>query len=543
MVAVQKEQSQIDVLKKYMNLLIDRYRLIAVCVFLVVSAGFYFYLSQPKVYESSASIIYQEQRINPSRFSPDESRQMREMVNTVAQQVMSRGNLENMIKNYSLYRNPERDPSMEELIARARENINVTMERDRGNVFSVSFQGKDPSTVMDATNWLASKFIEENLRVREERARETSTYIHNELSMAKERLNKKEAEMRDYKLKHYNEMPDQRAANMTRLNALQEQFQALQTNIYNLEQTRLLMSEQLEIRRGLQDEETAAATDAGEGAESNTAQELAEARTSLNDLLDRYTSEHPQVKRQQQRISRIEARLETERQQQTGTEQQELPGIGDAEETVVAERDAELLSRQDTRIGELAGRIREIDVNLSTLRKESDNILMQIGNYQKWVEAAPIREAEWASLTRDYEELRDYHDELLSQSLGAEAAESLEISQKGSQFKVVDPAFMPKTPVKGTFLKILLASIAAGLAAGGGIAFGLEFMNTSFKDAKEVENFLQLPVTCALPLIVTEKEQKRAMIKRIAWFLFFAVWLAALITAGVYFWQQGEIII
>ncbi|MFP4000008.1 MAG: GumC family protein [Desulfobacterales bacterium] len=543
MVGVQKEQSQIDVLKKYMNLLLNRYRLIAVCVFIAVSAGFFFYLSQPKIYESSASIIYQEQRINPSRFSPDESRQMREMVNTVAQQVMSRGNLENMIKNYSFYQNPERDPSMEELIARARENINVTMQRDRGNVFSVSFQGKDPSTVMDVTNWLASKFIEENLRVREERARETSTYIHNELGMAKERLNKKEAEMRDYKLKHYNEMPDQRAANMSRLNALQEQFQALQTNIYNLEQTRLLMSEQLEIRRGLQDEETAAAEAAGEGPESTTAQELAEARSSLNDLLDRYTSEHPQVKRQQQRISRIEARLETERRQQTGTEQQELPGIGDAEETVVAERDAELLSRQDTRIGELAGRIREIDVNLSTLRKESDNILMQIGNYQKWVEAAPIREAEWASLTRDYEELRDYHDELLSQSLGAEAAESLEISQKGSQFKVVDPAFMPKTPVKGTFLKILLASIAAGLAAGGGIAFGLEFMNTSFKDAKEVENFLQLPVTCALPLIVTEKEQKRAMIKRIAWFSFFAVWLAALITAGVYFWQQGEIII
>ncbi|MCF8109943.1 MAG: hypothetical protein K9J85_00490 [Desulfobacteraceae bacterium] len=544
MVGSQKEQSQLDVLKNYMNLLVKRSRLIAVCILVAVTAGLLFYLSQPKIYESSASIIYQEQRINPSRFSPDETRQMREMVNTVAQQVMSRGNLENMIGSYNLYQNPEKEPSMAGLIARARDNIDVTMARDRGNVFSVSFQGKDPSTVMDVTNWLASKFIEENLRVREERARETSSYIHDELRMAKQRLNKKEAEMRDYKLKHYNEMPEQREANMGRLNALQEQFQALQTNIYNLEQTRLLMSEQLEIRRSLRDEETAAASGAGEEGGSTTAQELAEARSALNDLLDRYKSEHPEVKRQEQRIRRIEERLETERRQrQAEVEERELPGVRDTEETLVGERDAEFLSQQDTRIGELAARIREIDVNLKTLRKESDNILEQIRNYQQWVEAAPIREAEWAALTRDYEELRDYHDELLSQSLAAEAAESLEVRQKGSQFKVVDPAFMPKTPIKGTFLKILLASIAAGLAAGGGIAFGLDFMNTSFKDAKEVENFLQLPVTCALPLIVTETEQRRARIKSIAWFSFFTVWVAVLITAAVYFWQQGDIII
>lgn len=530
---MEKQQPQIDTAKKYLNLILSRRRLIAAFVLLAVSAGLLMYLATPKVYESSASIIYQEQRINPSRFSPDEERQMREMVNTVSQQVLSRANLENLIRKYGLYQNPQSNVAVEDLIAKARDNISVTMERDRGNVFSVSFQGGNPSRVMQVTDWLALKFIEENLRVREERARETSDYIKDELQMAKARLDKKEAEMKDYKLKYYNEMPDQRASNMTRLNALQEQFQALQTNIYNLEQTRLLMSEQLEVRRNMQEDAAAAGTAAYEGEQPGSlAQELSSARRRLQDLLSRYTPQHPEVKRQEHRIRRIETEIESARPR-------------DSDDAPASDQDMgpETLSREDSRIAELKAQIREIDVNLKTLRKESNNILEQIRNYQKWVEAAPVREAEWASLTRDYEELKQYHDQLLSQSFSAEAAETLEISQKGSQFKIVDQAYLPKTPAKGTFLKILMASLFVGLAAGMGTVLGLDFMNTSFKQAEDIENYLKLPVTCALPLIVTETEKKNTRIRNTALSAFLFLWLAALAAAAVYFWQQGEIIV
>ena len=39
---------------------------------------------------------------------------------------------------------------------------------------------------------------------------------------------------------------------MNRLNALQEQFQAIQSTIHDREQTRMLISEQLEVRKKLQ---------------------------------------------------------------------------------------------------------------------------------------------------------------------------------------------------------------------------------------------------------------------------------------------------
>ena len=520
------QQSQIDILNKYLNLFVSRYKLIVVCLLLAASAGPIVYLNIPRTYQSTASIIYQEQNINPTRLSPDEGLKISEMVNTVTQQVLSRSNLEKIIKNFHLYADMQKTVPIEDIIGQLRDkNIEVNVQRDKGNVFSVSFRYMDPQTAMKVTNELAAKFIEENLRVREERAKETASYIQDELRMSKETLHNKESQMRDYKLKFYNEMPDQRASNMNRLNALQVQFQATQTSIYDREQTRLLVSEQIGIRKNIQ--RAAAGRSDTQGQETDREKlwnDLETARNKRQELLSRYTSKHPSVQRIEKQIRQFESELEN-------LEASGANYLIDGPQT------------SDERIQELTLQLRRLELDLKILREESDNSLNQIKTYQKWIEAAPIHEAEWSSLTRDYDEHKRYHDTLLAQSLAAEAASSLERHQKGSQFKVIDPAYLPITPDKGPFRIIFLASIIIGLATGMGMVLGLDLMDTSFKDKKEIETLLQLPVTCALPLLITETEKKRKKTKDILWHCFFAVWLLALIGATLYFRHQGLLIL
>jgi len=517
--------SQVDILNKYINLFISRYKFIVVCLLIAVSASPIFYLNIPRAYQSSASIIYKEQNINPSRMAPDEGMQVQEMVNTVTQQVLSRTNLEKVIKNFNLYADMQKIVPIEDIIEKLREkDIEVSVQRNRGNVFSVSFRGIDPQKVMKVTNELAAKFIEENMRVREERAKATASYIQDELRMSKETLHDKESQMRDYKLKFYNEMPEQRAANMNRLNALQEQFQAIQSSIHDREQTRLLVAEQLEIRKNIR---SAAAGPDSEGYETDSDRlwsELETARNTRQELLARYTSEHPNVKRIEKQISQLESELKKLKE----------PGSGFAIDGPAA---------SDDRIQELALQSKEIELDLKILREQSKNNLNQIKTYQKWIEAAPIHEAEWSSLTRDYDELKRYHDTLLSQSLAAEAASSLERHQKGSQFKIIDPAYLPVTPDKGPFRIIFLASIFIGLATGMGLILGFDLMDTSFKDKKEIEDCLKLSVTCALPLLVTETEKKRKKTNDRIWNCIFVAWLLALIGATIYFRHLGLLIL
>ncbi len=62
--------------------------------------------------------------------------------------------------------------------------------------------------------------------------------------MAKKVMDVEEQTMRDFKLKYYNEMPEQRAGNLERLNRLNEQSQRLQESIQNLERTKIMAQEQ-----------------------------------------------------------------------------------------------------------------------------------------------------------------------------------------------------------------------------------------------------------------------------------------------------------
>jgi polysaccharide chain length determinant protein (PEP-CTERM system associated) len=520
------QQSQVDTLMNYLNLFIFRYKIILLSLLLAVTAAYPFYLNIPKIYQSSASIIFKEQQVNPSRLSPDEGMQLREMVNTVTQQVLSRTNLEKIIKDFDLYAEMRQIVPIDDIIEKMRiDDIKVDMGREMGNVFSVSFKGKDPQTVVRVTNELAAKFIEENLRVRGERAQETAKYIKDELRMSKETLQDKESQIRDYKLKFYNEMPDQRASNMDRLTALQEQFQAIQSNIHDREQTRMLVLEQLEVRKNSHSASTGPASqEGGAGGGSGLWNDLETARNTRQELLSRYTTEHPNVKRIEKQIRQLEAQLENINK----------TGAVDAAAGTAASY---------SRIEELALQLKEIDLDLKIQREESANMLHQIKLYQKWIEAAPVHEAKWSALTRDYDELKRYHDALLAQSLAADATENLERHQKGSQFKIIDPAYLPITPIKGTFRIVFLAAAMIGLALGMGFILCLDLMDTSFKDKTEIEDFIKIPVTCAVPLLITEAEKKRIRTKEILWNCFFAAWLIVLVGVTFYLRYKGLLIL
>lgn len=518
------EITQQKLLEKYVDILFRKHRIILLFFLVSLFAGLGFYLKSPKIYESTALIMYEQQKINPTKMSPDQDRRIMEMVDTVTQQVTSRASLEVIIKQFGLYSEPLARLPLEDVIAEMRDkHISVKTQARKGDVFSVSYKGDNPKKVMLVTNALASKFIEENIRYREERVTETSAYVQDELGMAKATLDKKEAIMRDYKLKYYNEMPEQRQANINRLNALQEQYQNLQSSSHELEKTRLLLQEQISLRKDMLAKMVQESQDDGNGGSVTAFDEAADyqkLKRQLDSLLAKYTEEHPDIKRLRKRISQL------------------APG-GETEDAASAGNAAEI---EHPQLEKLSLQLKEIEFSLEAMKKERQAMLDQIKKYQQWVDAVPIREAEWTALTRDYDELRKHYESLVAQSLVADSAESLERRQKGSQFRVVDPAYLPESPVTPDFKKIILLAMVLGLGAGGGIVLLGEFLDTSFKDATELENFTGVPVICSIPLFLTAREGRRQKLVAILWSGLFGGMFLLLIVGGAYLWKKGMIV-
>ena len=526
------DQQQRQLIKKYLDLVLRRKKIIISFFLVSIVAGLGLYLRTPKVYQCTSLIKYQRQSINPTRMSPDDVRsQTRDVVSTISQQITSRTSLEGIIKEFDLYSGARLRLPMEDVVAMMRQN-HINISPDRGDIFKVSYQGADPRKVMRVTNALAAKFIEENLRFREEQASATSAYVRDELSMAKESIDRKEEVMRDYKLKYYNEMPDQRQANMNRLSALQDQLQSNQDSVQDLERTKVLIQEQVSLRREMLAQ---AARHAGLGETGELVSpllspqgEIAGMRARLQELRARYTDKHPEVRRLRKRLEKLE--------------DEQLAGVA-------VEEEGDLLpslspaGSGDQQLEQLRMQLKDIDYQIRQLKKDRGKIEKQINQYLQWIENGAVREAEWAALTRDYEQMQEHYQALVARNLEAESAEYLEKSQRGSQFKIVDPAHFPEKPFKPDFRKIMLMALALGLGVGGGLSFGLELLDTSFKDPEEVENVLGLPVACAIPLISTPGELRRKKIVMIAWgtaFLISGIFILGLL---IYFWRKGAIIL
>ena len=91
--------------------------------------------------------------------------------------------------------------------------------------FRIGYSGRDARQVAQVANDLATLFMDENLKAREQQATGTTEFLQNQLQETKKVLEAQEAKLKDFKLKHLGEMPEQQSANLQILGQLQSQLQ------------------------------------------------------------------------------------------------------------------------------------------------------------------------------------------------------------------------------------------------------------------------------------------------------------------------------
>jgi polysaccharide chain length determinant protein (PEP-CTERM system associated) len=485
--------------------------------------GLGIYLRAPKIYLASSLLSYQNQ-ISSNKLAPDLDGRTRDIVYTLSQIVYSRSNLEQIIVDLDLYPEERKIQPIENVIALFRNNIEIIPDT-KGNLFTVSYYGGDPEKVVKATNAIAAKFIEENLRYRQERASDTSAYTNQELQMAKSVMDKQDEILRDYKLKNYNEMPEHREANMSRLTALQGQYQDKQVSIQDLERTLVLIQDQINNQRMLI-RQTPVSVETVD--EPDSFQRLANLRATLDSLLLKYTEKHPEIIRIRKLIEKMEAEIQNGELAGTGTSGDNSPVQNVTYNNTLMSLE---LQRKDVRL------------KIAKLENEKVQLQKEIEQVEKWVAAAPIREAEWASLTREYGQLKKHYDYLVSQNLQAESMLNLEERQRGSQFKIEEPARYSGKPIEPNFFMTVGMSILAGFGLGVLIAFILDFFDSSFRDPETVSPTLGLPLLITIPYIETQAEQRRSTWQTVLTVGVLGVCFSFVVMMFSIAWQRGYIIL
>ncbi len=429
----------------------------------------------PRKYQASTLVLVTPQRVPADLVRSTVTAGIIERLNSISQEIMSRTRLEQIIDELKLYQGEQKTMKREEIVDLMRKNIKVELPKrtaETAGYFNIGYTGEDPRIVTLVANKLASLFIEENLKQREQQAVGTTEFLTNELASTKEKLEVQGRTLADYKKRNMGSLPEQRETNIKILEQLQLQAQRNEESLRALEDRKLLILKQMaEIENP-----PLAAPEKGGGparqrATGSVEVQVEELKKQLADLQSRYTDRHPDIVLTKKRIADLEKNKET------------------------------LGVKNDPRYRELNAALAETDRQIRRLREDGDKLRAQGGQYRGRIEGTTQREQEMVSMLQEYHNTRLQYDTLIKKSEEAQQAENLERRQKGEQFRVIDPARLPEKPVQPDIPKVLLIGLFAGLGCGLGGIFVREQLDRSFRDPEDVEVTLGLKVLANIPKI------------------------------------------
>lgn len=467
---------------EYLNAIL-RYRLVAFCAFTVgvVLAAFTVF-TLPDVYESTTLIMIEPQDVPQNYVKATVTTRIEERLNALNQEVLSRTRLEAIIRDLDLFRDlREVGTPSERIVEAMRRKIKVQVF-PRDNAFRISYEANNPTVAQQVTARLAGLYIDENLRIREERVSGTTDFLENELIKVKNQLDKQEAAIQAFKQRHMGELPEQRETNMRALEGQRMELQTVTLALSAATERKIL------IERQIAQSQVPLTSTPGGPASLDPRSQLAALLARLQELRSRYTSQHPDVTALERQIERAREELGIE-------------GDGPGAARALVPPD-------------LARAHSEVLVEIARLQASKQEIEKRIAMYEARVENAFAREQELLLLTRDYGVTKTKYQTMLDKKLEAQLSQSLEQRQKGERFRILDPASRPEAPVRPNRRLLFLLGLATSLAAALGLPILLWYLDTSFHAADDLAA-QSLPVLAVIPQLATADTVRRQRFYRL----------------------------
>lgn len=534
---------------QYVNILKTRKKFFIIPALLVLVAAILVARLLPSIYESSSTILIEEQQIPQDFVRSTVTGFADQRIQSLTQQILSRVKLSEIVNQFNLYSELKEKLTRDEILERMRENIKLeTISAEVGGqkggrrsgqaavtiAFSISYRGKNPGTVQKVSGTLASLYLEQNLKTREAQAQSTTQFLEAELKQLQERIKGLGEKITAFKGQHEGLLPDQQSFNRSQMERLEMEIKQLDNNIRNAEERKIYLEGQI----ATVSPDTSFTGAPGERIMS-PADRLKTLELSLADLQSKFSPDHPDIRKVRREIaelkklggatggSTIERRkkltqLKAELAEKQGKYSDQHPEVKKLmNEIALLEQEPRSVPGPQMATGaenpayiNLSTQIQGAATDISAFRKQQSDLKEKVQLYRQRLEAAPKVEQEYLALLRDYQNASSKHQEVMNKILESRISEGMEESQKGEKFTLIDPASFPEKPVSPKRWLIFLAGVIMSLGAGFGTVALAEHLDHSVKNSDELAQLTGLPVLGSIIRIQTSEDITWARRKR-----------------------------
>ena len=137
---------------------------------------------------------------------------------------------------------------------------------------------------------------------------------------------------------------------------------------------------------------------------------------------------------------------------------------------------------------------------LSALRQAESNLSATIARDRGLLRNVPAAKVTLDDLEREKNSQKSLYEALLAREGQSEVSKQMEVQDKATVFRVVDPAVLPFKPVAPDRVKMMLMGILMGIGGGLGLAFLRDLADGSVKGLEMAKEF-GFPLLAVIPRI------------------------------------------
>lgn len=493
----------------------------------------------PPVYRSEATFLVQRQSIPQNMVATTINSYVEEQIEQIRQRLVTRKNLLEIAESFDLY-TEELATDRDATIQKMRGNVEVEMldvrasDPDRRTseqvttiAFTVAFSAPDPVIARDATNELASRFLDAHQDRRDTQAEEVSDFLSEQATELEGEIAQLESTLASFKQEELRQLPELMGTNLRLFEKTEQDIESTELRMRGLR-------EQINVTRAELSLTPAYETRLNEDGERvmSGSERLSVLTAEYFTASSRYSSQHPDIRRLQREIRLLTDQLGGG-QINADAMLAELVSLEDQlraarldyddshPEVQSLERQVSVMQRQfQDKVSEVVSRSggsaatpdNPRYVALETQLESSESALVaeqsklvdlqeRLVEYETRLFQTPAVERDFRSITRNYETALAQYAELREKQRGADLARKLESGESGEKFILAGSAHLPVLPDSPNRIGIaLLGFFLAGVIAIGFVVMA-EHLDKTIRSARMVASTLGAPPLVVMPRV------------------------------------------
>jgi polysaccharide chain length determinant protein (PEP-CTERM system associated) len=440
----------------------------------------------PDRYEATARVYVDTQTVlKPLMSGLAVQPNVDEQIGMLARTLIARPNIEKIMRSADLDVTVTSQIDKDKVVDRLMNRIKF-INSGRENIYSISYQDENPERSKRVVQDLLSLFVESGVGNKRRDSEGARRFIDEQINGYEKKLEEAENRVKEFKLKNLGFTGTGTGGDyFTRMNAAQEELAKGRLEV------RVAGESRDALKRELVGEDPVMLPDNASGVSSPSTEfdvRIADQKKLLDELMRRYTEQHPDVVATQRLISQLE--------------DQKKPSI-DAQRKAAAANPTKFSTSTNPVFQKLKISLAESEATVAALRArvmESESRLAQL---KATASRAPQIEAEMTQMNRDYEILRKNYEQLVARRESASMAEDVDSTARMADFRIIDP---PRVSPKAVFPnRLALVPLVLGLALAAGLAAALAVSQIlpTFHDPKQLRSATQRAVLGTISLQTT----------------------------------------